>query len=418
MTPFLETLEMIRPIHACAALAALVLSAAPIHGEGASFTVTVKEPMNGTLSFDPGLPEGGKVASGTTVRVTGTPAAGYAVDSVYYSVPGRWGPMYFESMVPTLEVTVDQDMTVGALFLPDAEFEGFTVTQDVVFAQPGVKPLKYDVFSPEGAENLPIVVIIHGGGWRANTEDIMRGMAREIVRTGKYVVFSVDYRWANKGDGDETGNTMADLINDVFGAVAHIQEHARQYGADPTRIAVTGDSAGGHLSAVVATMSDKIGDGGFGEKPGVFEFMPSYVPEGKTVAQVRQEISDAVQVAAPSYGVFAKLRHFSEDPGADDSWSAAVSPINHIPSADERKIPHYLVRGTQDPLIRDEMVRDYAEALEAKGQTAEYVQVEGASHAFFDWKPDQRTRDTFARIGVPYVKEMIAFFDAVFYPAS
>ena len=407
---------MIRPLHVFSALAALVLLGAPSHGEEASFTLTVKEPVNGTLSLDPALPEDGKVAKGTTVRATATPAPGYALDSLYYSVPGRWGPMYIESMVPTLEVTVDQDKTIGALFLPETEFEGFTVTQDVVYAQPGVKPLKYDVFSPDGAEGLPIVVIIHGGGWRANTEDIMRGMAREIVKTGRYVVFSVDYRWVDKGDGDETGNTMADLVDDVFGAVAHIQEHATQYGADPTRIAVTGDSAGGHLSAVVATMPDKIGDGGFGKKPGVFEFMPSYVPEGKSVAQVRREIMDAVQVAAPSYGVFATLRHFSEDPAADEAWSAAVSPINHIPAADERRIPQYLVRGTEDPLIKDEMVRGFAEALEAKGQTAEYVQVEGASHAFFDWKPDQRTRDTFARFGVPYLREMIAFFDAVFYP--
>jgi acetyl esterase len=410
---------MIRLPHALMTLGALALLIAPAHAEEASFTLTVKEPVNGSLAFDPVLPEDGKVAAGSTVRVTATPAAGYALDSVYYSVPGPWGPMYHESMDPTLDVVVDKDKTVGALFLPEPVFEGFTVTQNVVYAQPGVKALKYDVFAPEGAEGrLPIVVIIHGGGWRANTEDIMRGMAREIVKTGRYVVFSIDYRWANKADGDETGNAMADLIEDVFGAVAHIQEHAARYGADPTRIAVTGDSAGGHLAAVVATMPDKIGEGGFGQEPGVFEFRPSYVPEGKTVAQVRQEITDAVQVAAPSYGVFADLRHFSENPAANEAWSAAVSPINHIPSADVRKVPHYLVRGTRDPLIRDEMVRGYAEALEAKGQTVEYVQVEGASHAFFDWKPDQRTRDTFANIGVPYVKEMVAFFDAVFCPEA
>ena len=43
-------------------------------------------------------------------------------------------------------------------------------------------------------------------------------------------------------DGDAVPNTMADLIGDVFGAIAHIQEHA-EYGGDPNKIAVTGDSA-------------------------------------------------------------------------------------------------------------------------------------------------------------------------------
>ena len=41
--------------------------------------------------------------------------------------------------------------------------------------------------------------------------------------------------------------------------------------------------------------------------------------------------------------------------------------------------------------------------------------VEGASHAFFDWKPDQRTKDTFAKYGVPYAAKMQQFFDEVFY---
>ena len=37
---------------------------------------------------------------------------------------------------------------------------------------------------PKGARNLPVIVIIHGGGWTANDEDIMRGLARELVRDG------------------------------------------------------------------------------------------------------------------------------------------------------------------------------------------------------------------------------------------
>ena len=41
--------------------------------------------------------------------------------------------------------------------------------------------------------------------------------------------------------------------------------------------------------------------------------------------------------------------------------------------------------------------------------------VDGASHAFFDWKPDQRTKDTFAKYGVPYAAKMRQFFDEVFY---
>jgi hypothetical protein len=41
--------------------------------------------------------------------------------------------------------------------------------------------------------------------------------------------------------------------------------------------------------------------------------------------------------------------------------------------------------------------------------------VEGAGHAFFDWKPDTTTRATFAQYGVPYAAQMQAFFDGIFY---
>jgi hypothetical protein len=54
----------------------------------------------------------------------------------------------------------------------------------------------------------------------------MRGLARELTKGGRFVVASIDYRWFAKSDGDAKNNTMANLIEDVYGAVAHIMEHA------------------------------------------------------------------------------------------------------------------------------------------------------------------------------------------------
>ncbi len=209
---------------------------------------------------------------------------------------------------------------------------------------------------------------------------------------------------------------MANLIEDVYGALAHIQEHAGEYGADPTRIAVTGDSAGGHLSAAAIDMVNMIGDGGFGVKEDVFQYKPTYMPKDKTVDQVRTELTKAIKAAAPSYGVFdsASLRSFAGN--NPESWLKAVSPINNIPNIKDRPAPQYLLRGTRDPLIRNEAVQAYTDALKSAGQRVEYVQVEGASHAFFDWKPDATTRATFAKYGVPYAAKMKEFFDSVFYP--
>lgn len=385
-----------------------------------TFSVTVDEVKNGTIKVEPAIPADGKVAEGTVLTITAKPDKNYAIDAVYYSVKGMWGDMYHESMATPYEVVIDQDKKLGASFIKKDKVDHLVVTQNIVYAKPGVKELKYDVFAPGGAKNLPCIVIIHGGGWVSNSEDIMRGMARELTKDGKYVVFSIDYRWAGNRDGDEVGNTMADLIGDVFGAIAHIMEHASDYGGDPTRIAVTGDSAGGHLSAVAGTMPNKIGDGGFGETEGVFEFMPSYIPKNKTVDQVRTEMMAAIKAAAPSYGVFssARLNHYSEDPNAGDSWKEAIAPLSNIPNAEERAVPHYLTRGTKDGLIGDEDVTVYMDALVEAGQRVEYVQVGGAGHAFFDWKPNDRTKATFKKYGIYYVNEMEAFFNSVFYPTN
>ncbi|MEO8070318.1 MAG: alpha/beta hydrolase, partial [Acidobacteriota bacterium] len=204
---------------------------------------------------------------------------------------------------------------------------------------------------------------------------------------------------------------------DVFGGIAHVMEHAAQYGGDPTRMGVTGDSAGGHLAAVASLMPNMIGSRGFAKTPGVFEYLPSYMPKGKTVEQVRTELMSAIKAGAPSYGVFsgAQLNTYSEDPAADQSWKDAVAPLSHIPAATERSVPQFLTRGTRDTLIADAAVKEFVDALVKAGQRVEYIQVGGAGHAFFDWKPVENTKATFAKYGVDYAAQMKAFFVTALY---
>jgi hypothetical protein len=264
-----------------------------------TYSVTADPAENGTYTISPKIGDDGKVPVGTVLRVKAKAALGYALDAVYYTVKGGiWGTTSYESFSPEMKIPVTKDMKVGATFIPRSLVDNVRVTQDVFYAKPGVKPLKYDVYSPKGAKNLPCIIIIHGGGWSSNNEDIMRGLARELVKGGRYVVFSIDYRWINKLDGETEPVHMHQLIEDVFGAIAHIQEHAAKYGGDPTRIAVTGDSAGGHLAEAAATLSPLIGEGGFGVTSGVYRYMPTYLPKRKTVFEVKNEITNAIKAVA------------------------------------------------------------------------------------------------------------------------
>ena len=381
------------------------------HSQETSFTVTLDPVANGSITIDPPLPDNGELAAGTRLKIKATPANGFAIDSIYYSVPGRWGAMYHESLTDEFEVVIDKDKHIGASFIEKSEVEHLDVKHNIVYAKPGRKPLKYDVYSPKNAKKLPMIVIIHGGGWATNDEDIMRGLARELTKGGKFVVASMDYRWIGLLDGDETPNTMANLIEDVFGGIAHILEHADEYGGDPTRVGVTGDSAGGHLSASALLLIERIGDSGFGTTEGVYEFQPTYLPNGVSAEEFRGQLLSSLKAAAPSYGVFAadSLGRFIQGMGSDAG--AAVAPQSNIPEATARAVPQYLVRGTNDFLIRHEAVDGFVKALEAKQQTAIYDQVEDAGHAFFDWKPNGQVKATFAKFGVPYARKMRQFFE-------
>jgi acetyl esterase len=380
-------------------------------------TITLDGVENGNITITPPLPEDKTVPAGTELTIKAAPAAGFALDTIYYIGTGNQGRMYYENGSPEWKITIRANQRIGASFIDQKEVEGFTATNDIVFAQPGVKKLKYNVYSPIGAKKLPCIIIIHGGGWSTNDQYVMRGLARELVRGGQYVVVSTDYRWIGTGDGDDAPVTMANIIEDVFGAIVHVQEHAAEYGADPTRLAVTGDSAGGHLAAEVINAANRIGDQGFDAKPGVYQFKPTYMPGDKSIDQVREEIVSALKASAPSYGVFSEQGLARAARVQGDALKAVV-PQDNIPNVNDRAVPQFLLRGTSDTLIRDAEVQGYADALKAAGQRVEYVQVPGAAHAFLDWKPDARTKATFYRFGQAYAAKMKEFFDSVFYPKS
>ena len=389
-------------------LGALTLFSTQIIAQN-KFKVTCDEARHGSYTVSPKLPKDGMVKAGTVLTIETTPENGYSFDTGYFSTPGQWGAMYYESVTPTFTVKVDKDLSVGACFVPKAAEENLHVVQDVVYAKPGVKTLKYDVYSPKGKKNLPCIVIIHGGGWSSNTEEVMRGFARELANSGRYVVFNIDYRWYGTLDGDKTPTELHQIIEDVYGAVLHITENAAMYGGDSNNIFLTGDSAGGHLAASVANFVERLGDKGFNKIENTFQFAPTYMPKGKSIEEIKQKLVQSIKGVAPSYGVFS-MQMLSQRL-ADYPFLKEVAPINYIPEG--RAVPYFLLRGTEDQLIKNEEVESYAKALIKAGQRVEYLQVGGANHAFLDWKPDGETQETFNKYGKYCTKHMLLFFDNI-----
>jgi acetyl esterase/lipase len=92
---------------------------------------------------------------------------------------------------------------------------------------------------------LPLVVFIHGGGWRAGSKDA-GAVLLPLVTSGEYALASVAYRFSDEA-------TWPAQIHDCKAAIRWLRSHAATYGIDPDRIGAAGSSAGGHLVCLLGT---------------------------------------------------------------------------------------------------------------------------------------------------------------------
>ena len=116
-----------------------------------------------------------------------------------------------------------------------------TITYDT----PGGEPLEADVYAPETAAPAPVIICMHGGGWKGGARRTYRFLGPWLADAG-YLVVSIDYRLVSG-----TANRYPAAVDDVRSALAYVRANAAALNADVGRIALMGDSAGAHLAALV-----------------------------------------------------------------------------------------------------------------------------------------------------------------------
>lgn len=129
---------------------------------------------------------------------------------------------------------------------------GVTVLSDVRYADDGDGrlPALLDVYTPDDAAGLPVVVLLHGGGLDKNTQQYTE-IARQLAARGVVVVAP---NWGPAGGLPSTTDTVAaaNADNDLVAcAVSYVVANGEQWGADPTRIVLFGHSAGANAASVV-----------------------------------------------------------------------------------------------------------------------------------------------------------------------
>jgi acetyl esterase/lipase len=117
------------------------------------------------------------------------------------------------------------------------------------FVQHDGTSLAGDLYLPKGLDKAPVVIAAHGGGWQVGSRVSYKHWGPFLAGSG-YAVFSVDYRLGKAG-------TYPASVYDLKAAIQFVRAKAGDFGLDPERIGLMGDSAGAHLAALVAIAPDQ-----------------------------------------------------------------------------------------------------------------------------------------------------------------
>lgn len=233
-------------------------------------------------------------------------------------------------------------------------------------AAPGPRgPIPLRLYRPAGvadASALPLLVYFHGGGWVIGDLDTHDVACRTLAAGAGIAVLAVDYRLAPE-------HRFPAAVDDCIAAVRFARAEAAALGADATRIAVGGDSAGGNLAAVVClALRDA------GEPLPAFQLLIYPATDMRAVAPSHTANGQGYMLTADSIAYYRE--HYMPDAAEWADWRA--SPLL---APDHAHLPPALVLTAGFDPLRDEG-RQYADALSGAGVACQYICFERQIHGF------------------------------------
>ena len=123
-------------------------------------------------------------------------------------------------------------------------------SNDIVYKKIESRALHFDAIYSKGNKFQPIVILIHGGGWKSGNKSQMHIIAQEIAKKG-YACFAIEYRLSPEAK-------YPAAIWDVKSAIKFIKLNASKYNANPNKVAVLGCSSGGQMAALIGATNGNL----------------------------------------------------------------------------------------------------------------------------------------------------------------
>jgi acetyl esterase len=217
-------------------------------------------------------------------------------------------------------------------------------------------------YAPVGADRRPLLLYLHGGGFAVCDLDSHDEVCRLLCRHAGMHVLSVDYRLAPE-------HPFPAALMDAGAALQWAQANAAALGADPRRVAIGGDSAGGNLSAVVSQVSSRDGT------PPVAQLLIYPATDAATRRPSQTLFSEGFFLSQKDRHDFAD--HYVGESGVSED-DPLVSPLHAVNLCG---LPPAVVVTAGFDILRDEGDA-YAEALREAGNVIHHLRFTSLVHGF------------------------------------
>ncbi len=247
--------------------------------------------------------------------------------------------------------------------------------QNLAYAETVNPRQQLDLYLPKKRSSdkpLPLVVFIHGGGWRNGDKNSGINWVAPYVASGDYVGASIGYRLTNESQ-------WPTQIHDCKAAIRWLKAHAKEYNFDETKIGVIGTSAGGHLVSMLGTSGD----------------VPSLEGELGKHLDKSSQVACVVNFFGPENFITMEKQPSTIDRQGTKDYPEALlfggtiserqdvareaSPVTHVSKGDA---PFFTAHGTKDPLVPFAQGEELHAALKQAGVPSLFQEMTEAGHGF------------------------------------
>ena len=246
---------------------------------------------------------------------------------------------------------------------------GHRVLRDMVYADVDGHTLLLDLYLPDPVPQtmVPLVVWVHGGGWRNGSKD---DTYAPPTLGEAYAVASINYRLSGVA-------VFPAQIHDVKAAVRWLRAHAEQYGFDPERFGAWGASAGGHLVALLGVscghpdLEGTVGEH-LDQSSCVQAVCDFFGPTDFFTLVEQRGLGENRRIMAEDLLLGGRVEALPE-------LASLASPSSHVHA---QAPPFLILHGSEDPVVPVGQSIGFASALQGAGGRVELVIVDGAGHGF------------------------------------